>query len=173
MQNVPTEVFDRIDGKAQIFITEPTTPYHVGDLWFDSTTSDIMTCINARLTGNFTANDWQKRNRYTEDLDFENSFTWNTQETIATFQGKVYKDEVDVTSNYPDQWFSWWLRNEDNVDEKRIAIGKSCQVSSNDLGYGSTVIGIFTTYDSNLLTTKNGTYLTTKNGTRLFDYTEN
>ena len=33
-----TEVFDEIDSKAQIFINEPTTPYKIGDLWFDSET---------------------------------------------------------------------------------------------------------------------------------------
>lgn len=173
LQNVPTEVFDEIDGKAQIFISQPKPPYAEGDLWFNSATSDIMTCINSRAIGSYTASDWQKRNRYTEDLDFRNSHTWNSTETIATFQAKVYKDENDITGNYPNQWFTWWLRNEDNVDEKQIAIGKSCQVRASGLGYGSTIIGVFTTYDSFLLTAKNGDYLTTKNGTRLFGYQEN
>ena len=66
-QDVPDEVFDAIDGKAQIFVSQPTTPYNVGDLWFNSATSDIMTCITARTSGNYTASDWQKRNKYTDD----------------------------------------------------------------------------------------------------------
>lgn len=77
-QNIPTSVFDKIDGKAQIFTSQPTTPYSVGDLWFDSSTSDIMTCINARSSGNYTASDWQKRNKYTDDtvVNALNQYFW-------------------------------------------------------------------------------------------------
>lgn len=63
----PDEVFDEIDGKAQIFVSQPRPPYAAGDLWFNSTTSDIMTCINSRTSGSYTASDWQKRNKYTDD----------------------------------------------------------------------------------------------------------
>lgn len=66
--NPPQAVFDKIDGKAQIFINTPTVPYSEGDLWFQSDTSDIMTCIKSRTSGSFTANEWQKRNKYI-DLD--------------------------------------------------------------------------------------------------------
>ena len=77
-QNIPTSVFDKIDGKAQIFTSQPTTPYSVGDLWFNSSTSDIMTCINARSSGNYTASDWEKRNKYTDDT------VANAANTLAT-----------------------------------------------------------------------------------------
>lgn len=53
--------------KAQIFISTPTVPYYQGDLWFNNATSDIMTCINSRTSGSYTASDWQKRNKYTDD----------------------------------------------------------------------------------------------------------
>lgn len=65
--SVPDDVFDKIDGKAQIFVKQPTTPYAVGDLWFDSSTADIMTCVTARESGDFAAADWQKRNKYTDN----------------------------------------------------------------------------------------------------------
>lgn len=63
----PSGVYDAIDGKAQIFVKQPTTPYAVGDLWFDSSTADIMTCVTARESGDFAATDWQKRNKYTDN----------------------------------------------------------------------------------------------------------
>jgi hypothetical protein len=63
----PSGVYDAIDGKAQIFVKQPTTPYAVGDLWFDSSTADIMTCVTARESGDFAAADWQKRNKYTDN----------------------------------------------------------------------------------------------------------
>jgi len=66
-QNVPEDVFDKIDGKAQVFISEPYAPYNVGDLWFDSDTADVMTCVHARTEVGFAATDWQKRNKYTDD----------------------------------------------------------------------------------------------------------
>ena len=66
-QNVPDAVFDKIDGKSQIFTSQPTPPYAVGDLWFSSTTSDIKVCTNARSTGSYTASDWEKRDKYTDD----------------------------------------------------------------------------------------------------------
>ena len=54
--NPPDDVFDKIDGKAQIFIVQPIPPYNVGDLWFNNETSDIMTCVKARATGNMSTN---------------------------------------------------------------------------------------------------------------------
>ena len=66
-QDAPDEVFDKIDGKAQIFTTTPVPPYNKGDLWFGSSGSDIMTCITARASGSYTASDWEKRNKYTDD----------------------------------------------------------------------------------------------------------
>lgn len=66
-QDVPADVFDKIDGKAQVFINEPYAPYYVGDLWFNSDTSDIKTCIRERTTYGFVETDWAKRNKYTDD----------------------------------------------------------------------------------------------------------
>lgn len=53
--------------KAQVFTGTPTVPYYVGDLWFNSATSDIMTCVKERTSGSYTASDWDKRNKYTDD----------------------------------------------------------------------------------------------------------
>ena len=77
-QNVPTAVFDKIDGKAQIFTSTPTTPYHVGDLWCEGNTGDILTCTHGKTSGSYDATDWEKRNKYTDDTavtDLDNSLT--------------------------------------------------------------------------------------------------
>lgn len=63
----PSDVYDLIDGKAQIFVSTPTVPYAVGDLWFNDATADILTCIKDRDSGSFTVADWQKRNKYTDN----------------------------------------------------------------------------------------------------------
>ena len=57
---------DIADGKRRSFITEPTAPYDVGDLWFDGV--DILTCTNPRVQGGyFYRGDWKKLNQYTDD----------------------------------------------------------------------------------------------------------
>lgn len=62
-QNVPRAVFDEIDGKMQVFVSQPTPPYNVGDLWFASSTEPIKTCKTARTASEqFNANDWEVRN---------------------------------------------------------------------------------------------------------------
>ena len=63
----PASVITSINSKATVFTSQPVPPYRVGDLWFDSATADIMTCVTARSSGNYTASDWQKRNKYTDD----------------------------------------------------------------------------------------------------------
>ena len=73
--NPPTEVFDAIDGKAQIFVAEPVPPYSIGDIWVNANytsgdieyTNEIMRCQNSRQTGNFDISDWIRASKYTDD----------------------------------------------------------------------------------------------------------
>ena len=82
----PPEVFDEIDGKAQVFVSTPKPPYDIGDLWFNSATSDIMTCVTARAGGSYAASDWQKRNKYIDqeaaDTAAQNAVDAQTQTDI-------------------------------------------------------------------------------------------
>lgn len=122
---IPDSVFDEIDGKAQIFITTPAPPYSVGDLWFNSSTSDIMTCVTSRASGSYTASDWQKRNKYTDD-----SYAEQVQENLSSFSelvtgemnnmqvqidGKIetyYYDYQPTLTNIP---ASEWTTNEERT----------------------------------------------------------
>ena len=97
---------------------------------------------------------------------------WNASKTQATFTAKVFKNGEDVTANYPTSWFTWYLRNEDYPYEQKLADGLTCIVQTSQLGYGSTVIGEFGTYDVSYLTNKSGAYLTDKGGNKLYAYTE-
>lgn len=78
----PSDVYDSIDGKAQIFVSTPTVPYAVGDLWFNDATADILTCIKDRDSGSFTVADWQKRNKYTDNTAVDNLNKKLNQEEI-------------------------------------------------------------------------------------------
>lgn len=88
----PDSVFDEIDGKASIYVSQPKTPYHIGDLWLSSSTADILTCINERLEGNFTSSDWQKRNKYTDDSkakEVEEALTALGEDLYTQIDGKI------------------------------------------------------------------------------------
>lgn len=104
--NPPDSVFDKIDGKAQIFVAQPKPPYAVGDLWFNSKTSDIMTCVKARATGNFDSTEWEKRNKYTDDstlTDFiNNTYTTDIGNIQDQIDGKIetFRQETDPSKDW-------------------------------------------------------------------------
>lgn len=79
-QDVPKSVFDAIDGKADIFVTAPTSGYHKNDLWFleaDYTLSDgahkagTLAVALRDMGATFDLNDWAKKDRYTDDTKAE------------------------------------------------------------------------------------------------------
>ena len=76
----------------------------------------------------------------------ETPFTWNTGETEATFTAVIYKGETDVTEDYHASCFEWYLRTENG--ESRIAVGRTCTVAKSTLGYGGTVVCIFTSHEN-------------------------
>ena len=55
------------DSKAKVFTSTPTTPYKVGDLWTAGPSGDVMRCKVARASGSYTASDWEKASKYTDD----------------------------------------------------------------------------------------------------------
>lgn len=91
----PDEVFDKIDGKAQIFVAQPAPPYAIGDLWTNGT--DILTCTVDRATGNYVASDWKKLNTYTDNS------------ALQEFISGDYKDTIEDIQNQTDQKAeTWW-----------------------------------------------------------------
>lgn len=121
---IPDAVFDEIDGKAQIFINTPSTPYSTGDLWFDSSTSDIMTCVKSRETGDFTSSDWEKRNKYTDDSGLNDFITATYDPIIAQIQARLdgqienwFYDYEPTMQNYPaSEWTTETTRKEHEGD---------------------------------------------------------
>ena len=104
----PDEVFDQIDGKAQIFVSQPVPPYDIGDLWVQGTSGDIMRCSAARSSGSYTASDWVKASKYTDDTavtNLNNSLTqteiFNRLTSNGTIQGLFMKNgQLYVNGSY-------------------------------------------------------------------------
>lgn len=90
----PDEVFDKIDGKAQIFVEQPKPPYAKGDLWVNGV--DILTCINPRTSGSYTSSDWAKKNTYTDD-----SFAKQVQQNLNNLKigGRNFLSKTSKTSS--------------------------------------------------------------------------
>ncbi len=96
---VSADLFDQIDGKAQVFINTPTPPYQTGDIWFNSGTSEIMTCIADRANGSYTASDWEKRNKYTDDTKANTANTKVDNLKKVRLGWKVNYDAFATTNN--------------------------------------------------------------------------
>lgn len=96
IDGVPDNVYDEIDGKAQVFTEQPKPPYHVGDLYVQGTSGDILTCKTQRLTGNYTASDWVKASKYTDDSSLNN------------FVNNVYPDDLAELTNQIDSKIATW-----------------------------------------------------------------
>ena len=104
------------------------------------------------------------------NLLYQTPFTWSSDKQTANFRAVVYKSGQDATAEFPDRWFSWWLRTEDG--EEKVQDGKTFSVSKSQLGFGGTVVGKFNTYETKNLVTRNGNPLTTRSGAYLQIYAE-
>ncbi|MGN1158429.1 MAG: hypothetical protein ACI4TK_19825, partial [Agathobacter sp.] len=69
--DIPNELFDMIDGKAQVFVKTPVPPYFVGDLWVRGGDNPIMVCKTNRESGDFNADDWVIADERLEKLEEE------------------------------------------------------------------------------------------------------
>lgn len=83
----PADVFNTINGKAQIFITTPTAPYDVGDLYIDGT--QILVCIKARASGNYLRSEWDERTTYMDTSEFTDFLNGQFADLEEQVDGKI------------------------------------------------------------------------------------
>ena len=86
------------DSKAKVFTTTPTVPYKVGDLWVQGTNGDVMKCKTARASGSYTASDWEKASKYTDDTKANavDGKVTTLQGTVNTTNSKVATLETNL-----------------------------------------------------------------------------
>lgn len=113
---VPQEVFDKIDGKAQIFVNQPTPPYQVGDLWVQGSTGDIKRCMTGRKTGNYSASDWVLASKYTDDSALNNFLSNEYASTIKDIETQI-DGKIETWYQASNPATSW------NTDQKKEHIG--------------------------------------------------
>lgn len=83
------------NAKKRIFITTPTTPYDIGDLWVQGSTGDIMNCQTPKIAGQAYAEaDWVKASKYTDDTAVKNlsntvEKTYATKSTVNQLSDRI------------------------------------------------------------------------------------
>ena len=183
-QSVPDDVFDQIDGKAQIFVGQPYAPYRVGDLWFKSADDDIKTCIANRIEpeGAFNEADWVKYNKYTDDTranqvdnnltTFKNTFSINPKDIRAEVERRVISDHSETRTSFGwllnDTAHIWYSNNNEVVrfNQSGVYVKGEIRATTGYIGNDNTGFKIEATSIRNTMTgrddtTNNGIYIGT------------
>ena len=83
------------NAKKRIFITTPTPPYDIGDLWVQGTNGDIMRCQTPKLDSQaYAEDDWVKASKYTDDTAVTNlsntvEKTYATKSTVNQLSDRI------------------------------------------------------------------------------------
>lgn len=83
------------NSKKRIFITTPTPPYDIGDLWVQGSNGDIMRCQTLKLDSQAYAEaDWVKASKYTDDTAVTNlsntvEKTYATKSTVNQLSDRI------------------------------------------------------------------------------------
>ena len=96
------------NNKRRVFVTTPTPPYDVGDLWVGGSNGDIKRCATAKADGqSYAAGDWVLASKYTDDtkanavetaLNNYKTTVSNTYVTNTTFETRAESIEGQVSS---------------------------------------------------------------------------
>jgi len=152
--SVLTEIFDEVDGKAQIFTSQPKPPYSIGDLWFNSTSDAIKVCTYGRESGNYVASDWVKRDYYTDDTTAEQAVTIANGKSTAYYQttapsGSTHStNDIWFDTDNDNKMYSWngtqWVPRQFATDAIAAEAITADQIASRTITAGKIVSGTIT-----------------------------
>ena len=107
-QDVPTEVFDKIDGKSSIYVSKPAS-YEERDLWILEAAYTLggvayskgELVVATKTNASFSAADWTKKVKYTDDTvaNAAKKAAEDAQKAAQTAQTNVTNLGKTVTSN--------------------------------------------------------------------------
>lgn len=107
--DLASQAKDTADSKRRVFVSTPTPPYDIGDLWVQGTSGDILRCSTAKITGqSFAQSDWVKASKYTDDTVANQAVTLAQQaQTSANGKNKIYHGSTQPSSaSSGDTWFN-------------------------------------------------------------------
>ena len=107
-QDVPTEVFDKIDGKSSIYVSKPAS-YEERDLWILEAAYTLggvayskgELVVATKTNASFSAADWTKKVKYTDDTvaNAAQKAAEKAQKAAEKAQGDITKLGTTVTDN--------------------------------------------------------------------------
>lgn len=104
--------------KRRVFVAQPYPPYDIGDLWVQGSTGDIMRCVTKRDTGRYTASDWAKASKYTDDgalnTFLNGTFASITKDFQSQIDGKI--ESWFQESDPSDAWATTALKQQHEGD---------------------------------------------------------
>lgn len=92
---------DTADHKRRAFVVQPEPPYDIGDLWAQGSNGDLMRCKVARASGSYSASDWEKASKYTDDS------------SLDLFINGVFKDSLNSLKTQIDGKIETWYQPND------------------------------------------------------------
>lgn len=92
---------DTADHKRRVFVVQPEPPYDIGDLWTQGSNGDLMRCKVARASGSYSASDWEKASKYTDDS------------SLDLFINGVFKDSLNSLKTQIDGKIETWYQPND------------------------------------------------------------
>lgn len=106
-----SEAKDTADQKRRVFVTTPTPPYDVGDIWLQGSAGDLYRCTQAKIESqSYSASDWVLGTKYTDDTRADEAYTLAGQaKTSADGKSKVYHQSTQPTGGTyqaGDTWFN-------------------------------------------------------------------
>ena len=112
-QDVPTEVFDKIDGKSSIYVSKPAS-YEERDLWILEAAytlggvayskGELVTAIRSNTT--FNAADWTKKVIYTDDTEAKKAqASIKETQTNLTNLGNTVKSNRDAFDKFTENGY--------------------------------------------------------------------
>lgn len=83
--------------KKRIFVAQPTVPYDVGDLWVQGETGDILKCKTARSSGSYTASEWERASKYTDDTVAETALNQSVWYAVCSTAAETTAKVATIT----------------------------------------------------------------------------
>lgn len=88
---------DTADAKRRVFVTTPTPPYDVGDLWVQGSGGDIKRCQTAKTASqSYAAADWILASKYTDDT--KANAVENALNSYKTTVANTYSTKAELTT---------------------------------------------------------------------------
>lgn len=113
---------DTANHKRRVFVVQPEPPYDIGDLWSQGKNGDLMRCKVARASGSYSADDWEKASKYTDDS------------SLDLFINGVFKDSLNSLKTQIDGKIeTWYQPNDPSIKWTKTEEYPWCDIDGNKI----------------------------------------